>query len=397
MSEPYPKVSLGEVLIRRKDSIVIQDLEEYKRLTIRINGGGIVLRDTLLGNEIGTKRQFIVSKGQLLLSKIDARNGAFGVVPNECDGAIITGNFWTFDAHREKLDIRYLNYLTKTRLFVDSCIRASEGTTNRLYLQEDLFLCQEIPLPPLSEQRRIVARIEELAGKVEEARGLRRQAVEEAEALFSSETRDIYSALSQSGRQIERLEHFLIDTRYGTSEKTTSDDTGTPILRMGNIQDGRLELQNLKYLHLDEKASRDLFLQKGDVLVNRTNSAELVGKCAVFDLDEKVSFASYLIRLRLDSSRADSRFVASYINSSLGRAYMFREKTQMTGQANVNAAKLKAMPVPIPTLQKQRRTVAYLNGLKAQVDSLKQLQSETDKELEALIPSILDGAFAGKL
>lgn len=161
-------------------------------------------------------------------------------------------------------------------------------------------------------------------------------------------------------------------------------------MRMGNIQHGRLDLTDLKYLHLSEKDRAKLLLKPGDILVNRTNSAELVGKCAVFDLEDDYSFASYLIRLRLDQDRAEPRLVAAYINSPLGRAYMLNEKRQMTGQANVNSTKLKALPIALPSLPKQRRIVAKLDALQAEVDALKRPQAATAAELDALLPSILD-------
>ena len=85
----------------------------------------------------------------------------------------------------------------------------------------------------------------------------------------------------------------------------------------------------MKYLHIPEKDHARFVLKRGDILVNRTNSAELVGKCAVFDVDDDYAFASYLIRLRLDTEKADSRLVASYINSPIGRAYMFSERKQI--------------------------------------------------------------------
>src|SRR5437588_13085167 len=97
MSRALPMVPLSKLIQRKKDEIIIQDDEMYRRLTIHLNGAGISIRDKVLGSEIGTKRQFIVKAGQLVLSKIDARNGAFGIVPLDCDGAIITGNFWAFD------------------------------------------------------------------------------------------------------------------------------------------------------------------------------------------------------------------------------------------------------------------------------------------------------------
>jgi type I restriction enzyme S subunit len=132
MKKTWPMVRLGDVLKRVKDEVNVEDDETYTRLTIRMNGNGIVQRDEVHGHEIGTKRQFIARAGQLVLSKIDARNGAFGVLPPECDKAIITGNFWAFDADKERLLAPYFDYLTKTPLFVDFCVRASEGTTNRL-------------------------------------------------------------------------------------------------------------------------------------------------------------------------------------------------------------------------------------------------------------------------
>jgi type I restriction enzyme S subunit len=166
---------------------------------------------------------------------------------------------------------------------------------------------------------------------------------------------------------------------------------------MGNIQDGRLDFRVLKYLHLSKRDRNKLVLEKGDILVNRTNSAELVGKCAVFEAEGEFSFASYLIRLRLDQSRVVPRLVAAYINSPLGHKYMVNQKKQMTGQANINSTKLKALPISLPSLSQQRRIVAELNALQVEVETLKHVQAEAAAELDALLPAILDRAFKGKL
>ena len=95
--------------------------------------------------------------------------------------------------------------------------------------------------------------------------------------------------------------------------------------------------------------------------------------------------------------KADTYLIASFINSPSGRAYMFNERKQMTGQANVNATKLKALPIALPPLTEQRRIVAELDALQAEVDALKCLQSETAAELDAFLPAVLDRAFKYEL
>lgn len=131
--------------------------------------------------------------------------------------------------------------------------------------------------------------------------------------------------------------------------------------------------------------------------MNRTNSAELVGKCAVFRLIGDFSFASYLIRVRVDETRANPDLLARYINSPLGRAYMLSEKKQMTGQANVNSKKLMALPVCLPGVDEQHRLAADLDTLEIEVRRLEGLQTETSASLEALLPAVLDRAFCGEL
>jgi type I restriction enzyme S subunit len=173
MKQAWPLVRLGDVLLRNKDALDIEEDEEYTRLTIRMNGQGVGVRDNVCGREIGTKRQFRVKAGQFLLSKIDARNGAFGLVPNDCDEAIVTGNFWAFDIASDRVVPRFIDLLTKTTVFVDYSIKASSGTTNRLYLQEEKFAEQKIELPPIEEQKNIVARIDTVQQKMQAADELR--------------------------------------------------------------------------------------------------------------------------------------------------------------------------------------------------------------------------------
>jgi type I restriction enzyme S subunit len=395
VSKTWPKVKLGEVLTHRKEFILIDDFQTYKRPRVQLHAQGIILRDEVPGALIKTKKQQLCHEGDFLVAEIDAKVGGFGVVPRDLEGSIVSGHYFLFVPEEERLIRQYLDWYAKTPEF--RCQVAAKGSTNYAAIRPGDVLDYEIPLPPLSEQKRIVARIEELAAKIEEARGLRKLTVEETEVIVATEIASLFSIGANDGWAKATLGDYVIDCCYGTSEKTTDDDSGIPILRMGNIQSGRLNYRDLKYLHLSEGERERLILKRGDILVNRTNSAELVGKCAVFDSDSEFAFASYLIRLRLDTNRANPNLVAAYINSTAGRVYMFRERKQMTGQANVNSSKLKALPFFLPPISKQHRVVAYLDDLEANVDSLKRLQYETAAELDALLPSVLDKAFEGKL
>jgi type I restriction enzyme S subunit len=389
-------VLLEEILRERQE---VPSAEALANGGIRIvakigfNDGKIQFRN---GSETKTG-MILVRPGDLLVSGINAAKGAIAIYGEENTEPITaTIHYGAYIPNKSRVDVNYLWWLLRSNTFRDLLLRYVPGGI-KTELKAKRLLPIPVPLPSVEEQRRIVAKIDKLAAKIEEARFLRQKATEEAETVLSSEISYLFSKGKENGWNAGFLRDYVIDDCYGTSEKASDDNSGTPIFRMGNIQSGRLDLRNLKYLHLNDRDRTKLLLEKGDILVNRTNSAELVGKCAVFDLEGEYGFASYLIRLRLDKNRAEPRLVASYINSPIGRAYMFSERKQMTGQANVNATKLKALPIVLPSLPEQCRIVAYLDGLQAKVEMLKQVGAQTSTELAALLPSILDKAFKGEL
>jgi type I restriction enzyme S subunit len=396
MKSPWPSVPLAEVLAERQESPSDEDLASGEvRIVAKIgfNDGQIHLRS---GVQTRTG-MILIRPGDLVLSGINAAKGAIAVYGQEHNGSIAaTIHYGAYIPNRKRVDVRYLWWLLRSETFRDLLREHIPGGI-KTELKAKRLLPIPIPLPPLNEQRRIVTRIEELAALMEEAQGLRVKAREEAARLVAHTVSELFTAHRHSGWTRFRLDELVTEVRYGTSEKAHDEPSGTPILRMGNIQGGRLDLTDLKYLYISDRDRENLLLRPGDVLVNRTNSAELVGKCAVFEEGSDYTFASYLIRLRFDSTRADARLIAAYINSPIGRAYMFSKRKQMTGQANVNSKTLRVMPVSLPSIEEQRRIVAYLDGLQAQANELTALQAATQAELGALLPSVLDRAFRGEL
>ena len=150
---------IGDMLTRNKTPATVLDDVTYKQVTIRTNYKGVVLRGSQNGSSIGTKNQSAVSAGQFILSRIDARNGAFGIVPEELEGAIVTNDFLAFDINEEKVEREFFNVFLQAPQFLEACIKASRGNTNRKRVDEDFFLNYQVNLPPLAEQHEIIKQI----------------------------------------------------------------------------------------------------------------------------------------------------------------------------------------------------------------------------------------------
>lgn len=182
----WPKVALGDVLRRSNEPAVCVPDAEYDEVTIRLWGKGVISRGKVRGADITTPRR-VVRANQLILSKIDARNGAIGLVPQELDGAIVSNDFPSFEfADHRQIDPAFMGWMVRSRHFVNLCKAASEGTTNRVRIKEDRFLAQQIVLPPLAEQQAIVSRLDTLADKARQVNE-RLDAIEQrAAALFLS-------------------------------------------------------------------------------------------------------------------------------------------------------------------------------------------------------------------
>jgi type I restriction enzyme S subunit len=185
--------------------------------------------------------------------------------------------------------------------------------------------------------------------------------------------------------------------QYGTSAKASESLVeGVPVLRMGNIADGYLDYHKLKYLPLSHEEFPDLLLQDGDILFNRTNSAELVGKTAVyFDTGSATSLASYLIRIRIVGYLPE--LLSAYINSEYGREWVRSVVNQQVGQANVNGTKLKELGVPLIPMEEQKQLWSCIKKSFAAIDRLGNETSRARELLDRLDQATLAKAFRGGL
>jgi type I restriction enzyme S subunit len=255
------------------------------------------------------------------------------------------------------------------------------------------FLAHRIPLAPLEEQDRIVTEIEKQFTRLDAGVA----ALRSAQAKLKRYRAAVLKAACDGPWPRTTVAKIAADVRYGTSAKTSESPHGVPVLRMGNIVDGRLSLAKLKFLPNNHPEFPDLLLKSGDVLFNRTNSAELVGKTAVYHgTREPCSFASYLIRVRLGDEYSPN-FLSYYLNSTYGRAWIASVVSQQVGQANVNGTKLKALEIPNPPLAEQTRIVADVERKLSVAEELEAVVNANLQRATRLTQSILHKAFEGKL
>jgi len=208
------EVSLETVIKQRKGFIQISDLEYYKRCRVQLHAKGVVLRDFVSGAEIKTKAQQVCRTGDFLVAEIDAKVGGFGIVPPELEGALVSSHYFLFEIDETALDRQFLDFYIRTPAFIDQV--KAQGSTNYSAIRPKDVLGYKIPLPPLPEQRRIVARIEELAAKVEEARGLRQAAIEEVSNLVSLNSKAFFSQ-ENCDIPFTQLENMTINITKGES------------------------------------------------------------------------------------------------------------------------------------------------------------------------------------
>ncbi|HEX5399508.1 MAG TPA: restriction endonuclease subunit S [Verrucomicrobiae bacterium] len=391
--KPWPKVRLVEVLRRVERSETVDASKEYRLLGIRLEGQGPFLRETVMGTQTSATKLFRVATGDFIYSRLFACRGAFGVIAEELDGCYVSGEFPTFLPVPGKVDVEFLKYwfrLPSVIATVDAdCSGSTPLTRNRF--KENFFLALEIPLPPLLEQRRVVARIEALAAQIHEARTLRHQAAEEAEALFDTA---LTARFDSSEWPLKLLPEVAEVARGKFAHRPRNEPRfyggEYPFIQIGDISNsGRYIRNHSQSLNKDGLAISRMF-PAGTIAIAITGAT--IGVTGILGFDS--CFPDSIVGIQAKPQSATPEFI--YLAVEHAKKSALAEATQTT-QPNINLGNLQRLKVHVPPLAEQRRIVAELDALQAEVDALKRLQAETAAELEALLPALLDRAFKGEL
>ena len=373
-TKKYPMARIGAFLVKSKDIIEVEDDVEYKQVTIKINNGGVVPRnngETILGSKIGTKRQHVVHAGQFIMSKIDARNGAYGIVPAELEGAIVTNDFPVFDVDTSKIIPQFLVLVSTTEKSVEFARKCSSGTTNRKRIDIDAFLNQLIPLPSIEEQKRI---LKEYNYDIKKATKLHCEIKKELDSIIPY----IRSALYSSSEQQQFLSadnHFpmlgfahlnTIDRWDVWNKNNKSLISKYPEVRLSAI----IKLQSGKFLPKKDFSKgiypvyggngitgyhKEFFCQGKQIIIGRVG--EYCGN--VHLVDGKCWITDNALKVDLISNKVSLEFLEIALTAlELGRYRI------ISAQPSISQTTILSLSIPVPEVDFQRELVEQVNELR---------------------------------
>jgi type I restriction enzyme S subunit len=382
MNVAWKTVRLGEVLRRSEETVTPQADTEYREITVRLWGNRVVERGRVLGASLSGRR-FVARAGQFIVSRIDARNGAMGLVPQLLEGALVTNDFPLFNLDTTRIEPTFLGWLCRTAGFVELCQRASEGTTNRVRLKEERFSALKIPLPPVVEQRRIVARIEELTAQINEVRAIRAQEEREIQQMLMSAFFNIVKdaprkPMFEVAPMIRRPVEIAVNALY---PELGIRSFGKGTFHKPAISGADLGTKRIFKIKADDLLFSNVFAWEGAIAVAQKNDDDRFGSHRFMSCVPQKGIAA-------------APFLCFYFLTDEGMEFIHAASPGGAGRnRTLGIEALQKIMVPVPPIEKQNWFVA----LQAEVDALKRLQAETATELDALLPTVLDRAFKGEL
>lgn len=372
-------IRVGDFLSRSEEWVETRPDERYKQITARLWGKGLTLRGEALGSEIAASRQIRARAGQFLLSRIDARHGAYGIVPAELDGALVSNDFPCFDIDATAILPGYFLWYSSTDAFIDLCRRSSEGSTNRVRLKEPAFLDMRIPLPPLAEQQRIVTRLDRVAGLVR----VRAEAAAAMEAdlqamLAKAFARCIDAAprrpMAEVAPLIRRPVEIEPDTDY-TEIGVRSFYNG--IFHRRTMPGSEFSWQELSWI------------KEGDLVFSNLMAWEQA--IAVAELSDEGTVGNHrMLTCEVNPELATPGFLLAYFRTPEGFASVVGNSPgTIARNKTLSSKKLPAIEVPVPPVETQR----WFDRLQARARRIRAIRAASARDADALIPALLHQVF----
>lgn len=377
----YRVVPLKEVLRAVRNPIMIKGGQIYKQITVRLHHKGVTLRGEKDGEEIRSK-QYLAREGQFVISKIDARNGAMGLIGHELDGAVVTGDFLLYEINQDLIFPKYFDYLTDTKDFIEECAKASEGTTNRVRLKPERFIKIEITLPGLEEQEDVVSRAERLLAKIASVTELRQACEKESRLLRSTFRKEIFGKIVSGGCAFRKIGE-IAQINMGQSPPGSSynkSSNGIPLLN-GPTEFGKKYPTEIQWTTAPTKLCK-----RGDILIcvrgattGRMNWA-----------NKEYCIGRGLAALTPKKGGCSAEYLFCFVET---QTLQMLEMTAGSTFPNLPGAKLRSLRIPVPSLTEQENLVRKLEALEKRMDAFERIQEERKTDLGVLTSSFIESEF----
>ena len=394
----WPLVELGNVCSRVSVGHVGKTSEYYTDnsgvpflRTQNVSKTGLELSDIkYVTNDFHSRlKKSQLVEGDVILSRVISSQINCAVIPPNF-GEANCANIILARPTKELLDSKFLYYYLKSEFTQKELLKNQVGSAQSV-VNTGVFKSWKIPLPPLEEQKRIAA----ILDKTDAIHQKRKQAIDLADEFLRSVFLDMFGdpVTNPKGFQVGTIRDIVSKVNYGTSDKASETEGGFPILRMGNITyKGGWDFSDLKYIDLDDKDQGKYLARKNDLLFNRTNSKELVGKTAVFNESRPMAIAGYLIRVRTNEL-GNPWYISGYLNSSHGKQTLLNMCKSIVGMANINAQELQDINILLPPVELQNKYESIVKEVNERVSR----HHESVKELQVLFNALSQKAFSGQL
>ena len=372
--------------------------EDANLVGMRLYGAGPFHRELKPAMKILKKSHFVIKEGDIIYNKLFAWKGTFGIVPQELDGMFVSDKFPTYELDRTRVSERYLAWFFRHPDVWEQARMMSTGSAalSKLTLNPPRFLDLVIPLPDLVEQERIAEHIEALAAKVERARQLRSHSTTESASLFSAvcENMLVRAGASAPVRKLSSLVDPSRGISYGIVQTGTECEGGIPTLRAGDLRWFHVNTSGVKLVDPEiEKGYLRTRLKGRELLLRIRGGVGELAVCPELMAGGNVSREIAVIPL---TNEVLPRFAMFLLSARSSQAKM-RGNVRGTSYVGINLKDVRELEIPVPTVSKQQEMLSDLETIKGKLDALANLQSETETELDAVLPAILDKAFKGEL
>ncbi|MNL94765.1 Type-1 restriction enzyme EcoKI specificity protein [compost metagenome] len=324
----------------------------------------ITTPQVILASDAPSRARQITAENDVVVSTVRPKLNTVAVVTDEHAGAIASTGFCVLRPVPGKLDARFLFHWISSEATISQLVALATGAT---YPAVSDKIIKSLPFVPPSffEQQRIAS----ILDKADSLRRKRREAIRLVEEFLRAVFIDMFGDPETNPKSFAKgtIRNLVSSANYGTSEKASEQMGQYPILRMNNITyGGGWNFSSMKYVDLDEVSAHKYLTQKGDLLFNRTNSKELVGKTAVYMRDEPMAIAGYLVRVRMNE-RGNAHYVSGYLNSAHGKHTLEARAKSIVGMANINAQEMQDIPLLLPPIELQNKFASIVGAMQARL------------------------------